>query len=162
MPIKHIDNNKHTVLVSCCLLGLKTRYDGTDNHSTIVADYIKTNQLIPIPVCPEQLAGLATPRPKCWFNSGDGKAVINKEGSLCDESGIDVTDIFIRGAKETLKLANLTHCKHAIFQQRSPSCGTKMIYLQNELVSGVGVTTALLKQNGIQVFGDDELPNTIQ
>lgn len=155
-------NDKRTVLVSSCLLGLKTRYDGTDNYSKAVIDYLNNNQLIPIPVCPEQLAGLATPRPKCWFSRGDGKAVINRQGSLCNETGEDVTNIFISGAKQTLKLANLTHCKHAILQQRSPSCGTKMIYLQGELITGIGVTSALLKQNGIQVFGDDELPTTIQ
>ena len=161
MPTGHVDE-KRTVLVSSCLLGLKTRYDGTDNYSKAVIDYLSSNQLIPIPVCPEQLAGLATPRPKCWFNCGDGKAVINRQGSLCDEAGVNVTNIFISGAKETLKLANLTHCKHAILQQRSPSCGTKKIYLQGELTTGIGVTSALLKQNGIQVFGDDELPTAIQ
>lgn len=162
MSNKYVYNNMRTVLVSSCLLGLKTRYDGTDNRSIAVAEYIKANQLTPIPVCPEQLAGLATPRPKCWFKSGDGKAVIDSDGSICDESGLDVTSIFIRGAKETLKLAILTHCKQAILQQRSPSCGTKMIYLQGKLVTGVGVTTALLRQNDIQVIGDDELASTIQ
>ena len=84
------------VLVSSCLLGLKTRYDGTDNYCQAVIDYIKTNHLTPIPVCPEQLAGLATPRPKCWFSRGDGMAVLTGEGKLINQDGEDVTKVLFR------------------------------------------------------------------
>ena len=146
-----------TILVSSCLLGLKTRYDGSDNYSQTVIDYIRKNRFIPIPVCPEQLAGLSTPRPKCWFSRGDGEAVLSGNGELSNEEGKDVTESFLLGADETLKIALLTDCQMAILQQRSPSCGSQKIYLNDNLVDGVGVTTALLKKNGLKVFGDDDL-----
>ncbi|MDX2494551.1 MAG: DUF523 domain-containing protein [Desulfuromusa sp.] len=146
------------ILVSSCLLGLKTRYDGTDNYSQAVIDYIKDNQLTPIPVCPEQLAGLSTPRPKCWFNHGDGEAVLTGNGKLVDENGQNVTEIFLHGAQECLIITQLAHCKQAILQQRSPSCGSQNIYLNENLVKGVGVTTALLNKNGLEIFSDDNLP----
>jgi len=148
-----------TILVSSCLLGLKTRYDGTDNHCQQVIDYLKDNQLTPIPICPEQLGGLPTPRPKCWFSQGDGRDVLDANGCLIDELGKDVGDIFLRGAHETLKIAQLSGCNQAILQQRSPSCGADNIYLNETLVAGIGVTTALLRKNGIVVFSNDKLPD---
>ena len=147
------------ILVSSCLLGLKTRYDGTDNYSQAVVDYIKNNQLTPIPVCPEQLAGLSTPRPKCWFNRGDGMSVLGGDGELINENGKEVTGAFLHGAQECLKVAKLTHCNLAILQQRSPSCGSQQIYLGEKLIEGMGITTALLRKNGLTVFSDDNLPN---
>ncbi len=146
------------ILVSSCLLGLKTRYDGSDNYSQAVVDYIKFHQFTPIPVCPEQLAGLATPRPKCWFSLGDGEATLAGKGGLIDENGQNVTDIFLHGAEECLKVAKLADCKLAILQQRSPSCGSQKVYLNENLIEGVGITTALLNNNGLKVFGDDNLP----
>ena len=146
------------ILVSSCLLGLKTRYDGTDNYCQAVVDYIAANQLVPVPVCPEQLAGLSTPRPKCWFSQGDGLSALNGSGLLINENGENVTETFLRGAQECLKVAKLTQCKLAIFQQRSPSCGSQKIYLDEKLVEGMGMTTALLHNNGIKVFSDDNLP----
>ena len=146
------------VLVSSCLLGLKTRYDATDNYSPGVVDFLSRHRLTPIPVCPEQLAGFPTPRPKCWFNRGDGKAVVDSSGELQDENGRDVTQLFMHGAREALKIAEMTGCHMAILQQRSPSCGSRSIYLNNQLRSGMGVTAALLKQQGLQVFSDDNLP----
>ncbi|MCF6266637.1 MAG: DUF523 domain-containing protein [Desulfuromusa sp.] len=146
------------ILVSSCLLGLKTRYNGTDNYCQTVIDYIKKNQLTPIPVCPEQLAGLSTPRPKCWFDHGDGATALAGNGKLINENGQEVTKKFIHGAQECLKIAQLTHCSQAILQQRSPSCGSQSIYLNEELVKGVGVTTALLNKNGLKIFSDDNLP----
>ena len=146
------------ILVSSCLLGLKTRYDGTDNYSQPVIEYIRKNRLIPIPVCPEQLSGLSTPRPKCWFSRGDGEAVLSGNGELKSEEGKEVTQVFLHGAEECLKLATLAGCKMAILQQRSPSCGSQKVYLNEQLVEGVGVTTALLVKNGLKVFADDNLP----
>ena len=146
------------ILVSSCLLGLKTRYDGTDNYSQPVIEYIRKNRLIPIPVCPEQLSGLSTPRPKCWFSRGDGEAVLSGNGELKSEEGKEVTQVFLHGAEECLKLATLAGCKIAILQQRSPSCGSQKVYLNEKLIEGVGVTTALLSKNGLKVFADDNLP----
>lgn len=147
-----------TVLISSCLLGLRTRYDGSDNLSQPLVDFIAEHNLTPIPVCPEQLAGLPTPRNKCWFKRGDGKAALIQQGLLCDEQDNDVTEQFIDGARQTLKIAQMTKCQLAILQQRSPSCGTKSIYRNQELTHGMGITAALLEEHGIQVFSDDNLP----
>ncbi|MEE4255187.1 MAG: DUF523 domain-containing protein [Desulfuromusa sp.] len=146
------------IIVSSCLLGLKTRYDGTDNHCQAVVDFIKNNGFTPIPVCPEQLAGLPTPRSKCWFSEGDGAAVLSGHGKLINENMDDVTKVFISGAQECLKIAELTNCQMAILQQRSPSCGSQKIYRNEELVEGIGMTTAVLRKNGVKVFSNDNLP----
>lgn len=146
------------VLVSGCLLGLKTRYDGTDNYSQAVVDFIEENKLTPIPVCPEQLAGLPTPRPKCWFAIGDGNSALSGNGKLVNEHEQDLTSVFLHGARECLRIAEISNCKYAILQQRSPSCGSQSIYLNEKLVQGVGITAAILKKEGIKVFSDDNLP----
>ena len=64
------------ILVSACLLGLPTRYDGKSKRSEKVLDYLQREKLTPIPVCPEQLAGMTTPRDKTFFKAGDGQTVL--------------------------------------------------------------------------------------
>lgn len=146
-----------TVLVSSCLLGLPTRYDGSDNFSQAVADYLQQHQLVPIPVCPEQLAGLSTPRPKCWFRCGNGNDVLNGCGTICDEAGNDLTEIFYRAAAESCKIAELTGSKLAILKQRSPSCGTSQIHQNGQLIGGMGVTAARLQKAGLRVLSENDL-----
>ena len=149
------------VLVSSCLLGICTRYDGQHKINQRVIDYIKNHKLIPIPVCPEQLGGLSTPRPKCWFTKGDGNKVLANAGCLHNELGDDVTPYFLRGARETLKVAQRHNAKTAILQQRSPSCGYGTIYLNKEPIGGHGVTAALLDNNGLTIISDDEISKQI-
>ncbi len=146
-----------TILVSSCLLGICTRYDGKHKINDAVIQHLKDNKLIAIPVCPEQLGGLPTPRLKAWFTEGDGNKALHKKGKLCNEYGEDVTHLFLQGANETLKIARLTGSKSAILQQRSPSCGFGTVYLEQEQVQGDGVTAALLKKNGIKIISDDQL-----
>jgi uncharacterized protein YbbK (DUF523 family) len=147
----------HSVLVSSCLLGLATRYDGSANYSQAVADYLRRNGLIPIPICPEQLAGLPTPRPKCWFIRGAGAEVLKGLGQICDAQGNDVSHSFRHGAEQSLKLAELTGCRQAILKQRSPSCGSRNVYQNGKLVIGMGVTAALFAQQGMAVISEEEL-----
>lgn len=147
----------NTVLVSACLIGVCSRYDGQHKCNRKVLDYIRDHNLIPVPVCPEQLGGLATPRPKSWFAKGDGDKVLTACGELVNEHGEDVTSHFLRGAEETYKIAQLSNARSAILQQRSPSCGFGFIYLENQLVAGNGVTAALLNQKGLTILSDDKL-----
>jgi uncharacterized protein YbbK (DUF523 family) len=103
-----------------------------------------------IPVCPEQMGGLATPRPPAEC----------KAGGVFTESGTDVTAQYRRGAEEALHLAKLYGCTHAILKERSPSCGSSGIYdgsFSRTLIPGDGVTAALLRQNGITVLGESEV-----
>jgi uncharacterized protein YbbK (DUF523 family) len=145
------------ILVSACLLGLPTRYDGKAKRSQTVIDYLQQENLLPVPVCPEQLAGLSTPRERTFFHSGDGHDVLALSGKVVAESGRLMNDIFCRGAKLTLQIARLGGCDHALLKERSPSCGVHQIYRNKEKVKGVGVTTALLINAGIDVISEEDL-----
>ena len=139
-----------TILVSACLLGCPCRYDGKSKpHESILA-LLGEHTLIPI--CPEQMGGLATPRPPAE----------RKDGGVFTENGGDVTEQYRRGAEEALHLAKLYGCTCAVLKERSPSCGSGQVYdgsFSRTLVAGDGVTAALLKANGITVWGESEVEN---
>lgn len=130
-------------LVSACLLGVKCRYDGRDKKDDDVLSLSRKEVLVPI--CPEQLGGLPTPREEQRIINGDGDSVLKGRASVETISGIDVTENFIKGAKESLKIARLLHIKEAVLKSRSPSCGSE------------GVTTALFRRNGIEVKSEHNL-----
>lgn len=135
------------ILVSGCLVGLNCKYSGGNNFNEEIFNLVKEGKAIP--VCPEQLGGLATPR-----NPAEIK-VINGERRVITNKGEDVTEQFEKGAKEVLKLAKELEITKAILQARSPSCGCGKIYSGNfdkTLVDGDGITAKLLKENGIEVI----------
>lgn len=135
-------------LCSACLLGLKCRYDG---QSKVHAKVINlASQEILIPVCPEQMGGLSTPR----------TAAEIKDGCVVTTECTDVTKEFELGAEEVLKIAKLYDIKEAILKQRSPSCGCGLIYdgtFSDNIIKGDGITTKLLKENGINVITEEDL-----
>lgn len=136
------------ILVSACLLGAACKYSGGDNFCPKVAALVKDYQLVP--VCPEQLGGLPTPRTPA---ERQGYRVITKDGR-------DVTDAYHRGAQEAWKLAQLFGCDTAILKARSPSCGAQGIYdgtFTGTVIPGSGVTAELLRDVGIRVLTEDEL-----
>ena len=150
------------ILVSACLLGLPTRYDGKTKRSQAVIDYLQREDLLPIPVCPEQLAGMTTPRDKTFFVSGDGHDVLADNGQVISaqvisERGLPMNAVFCKGAKLVLQIAHLSDCRQALFKERSPSCGVHEIYQGDERVQGVGVTTALLINAGLDVISEEDL-----
>lgn len=145
------------VLVSACLLGLNTRYDGQTKQCMAVKRYLEQQQLLPIPICPEQLGGLPTPRCASSFKCGDGLAVLNGTGELCTESGHIVTAQFLTGAQQSVHIAQLTGCTAAILKQRSPSCGVDFIYQGKQIIAGQGVAAALLAQHGIRIISEEDL-----
>jgi uncharacterized protein YbbK (DUF523 family) len=139
---------KEKILVSACFLGINCKYDGTSNKNEkilkLARDYIL------IPVCPEILGGLPTPREPA---EQKGKRVITK-------SGKDVTKYFEKGAKEVLKIAKILKIKKAILKQKSPSCGCGKIYdgtFSGKLIKGDGITTKVLKKSGIKVFSEEDI-----
>ena len=137
------------ILVSACLVGVRSRYDsGAKKNKKIIAA-LKGKAFLA--VCPEQLGGFPTPRPRCHFICGDGRAVLQGKARVMNADGLDVTENFIRGAKEVLHLARLTGSKLMIGVEKSPSCGISRIDCEGKLISGEGVTTALLRMNGIKV-----------
>lgn len=145
------------ILVSACLLGLKTRYDGRAKPCAEVVSLLQQAGFIAIPVCPEQLGGLPTPRPAAEFSTGDGRTLLQGCGQVVNRLGIDVSAALIRGADATLEIARMTGCTQAILKERSPSCGVNRIYRRGELSAGCGVTTARLTDHQLRVVSECEL-----
>lgn len=145
------------ILVSSCLLGLRTRYDGETKNDTRVMQYLREEGLVPIPVCPEQLAGLPTPRPATRFFCGDGAAVLDGKGTVVNSEGAVVNEVFLRGAVETVKVAQLAECSQALLKERSPSCGVHQVYLGDQIIAGQGVAAALLARHGLEIFSENDL-----
>ena len=136
------------ILISGCLLGLCCRYDGASKPHPMAEELSKKHELVP--VCPEQLGGLATPRPPAE----------RQGGRIIAKNGADVTQQYCRGAEETLKLCRLLGCKAAVLKERSPSCGCGEIYdgtFTGTLVAGNGVTAELLLEHGIPVYGESRI-----
>ncbi len=145
------------ILISACLCGVNCKYNGANNAHPEFIELLKHGELLP--VCPEQLGGLPTPRPACEIRGGSGQDVINGKSQVVDNIGEDISPYFVKGAQETLALANNAGIDVAILQRRSPSCGCGKIYdgtFSGKLVEGDGVTAALLKVNGIKVWNDED------
>ena len=132
------------MIVSACLAGFPCRYDGKSKPCAEVVELVKAGKAIP--VCPEQLGGLPTPRPPCEILAG----------RVVDRNGTDRTESFQQGAQAVLALAQTYGAAQALLQNRSPSCGTGWIYdgtFSKTLIAGDGITARLLQENGIQVIG---------
>ena len=141
------------LLSSACLLGTCCRYDGASKAHPLAAALADRHQLVPI--CPEQLGGLATPRPPA---ERQGDRVVTKDGA-------DVTEAYRRGAEETLRLCRLLGCEAAVLKERSPSCGYGEVYDGTHsgiLTDGNGVTAALLYANGIPVYGESQIERLLK
>ena len=142
------------ILVSACLLGICCRYDGRGNPNDAVLSLLNRDDITLIPVCPEQLGGLSTPRIP---SERRGERVVNRAGE-------DVTSQFLRGAEEALRIAKLYGCQVAVLKERSPSCGCGRIYDGNfsgKLTDGDGVTAELLRREGIKVYGESQVTEMI-
>jgi uncharacterized protein YbbK (DUF523 family) len=136
------------IIVSACLAGIKCRYDGLDNTFEKVVELVSKGEAIP--VCPEQLGGLSTPRLPAEI----------KEDKVININGEDVTENYLKGARETLQIARMTKSNQAILKQRSPSCGCGLIYdgtHSGKIVPGIGLTAKLLLDNGISVKTEEDI-----
>jgi len=145
------------ILVSACLLGTNCKYSGGNNLTPKVMELNKEHEIIP--VCPEELGGLLTPREPCEIQEGSGKDVLEGKVLVLNKAGEDVTQQFINGAKETLALAKQYNCPVAVLKSRSPSCGCGIIYdgtFSGELKEGNGVTAQLLLDNEIVVMTEKD------
>lgn len=139
------------ILVSACLAGINCKYNGGNNFNQKIFDLVKEGKAIPI--CPEQLGGLQTPR-----NPAEGK-IIDGKMYVIDNQNNDVTEQFEKGAKEVLDFAKKINIKKAILQARSPSCGAGKIHSGNfdgKLIDGNGVLAELLMRNGIEVVSSED------
>lgn len=146
------------LVVSACLVGVNCKYDGKNNDNEKVKEFLKDKKYIII--CPEQLGGLTTPRNPSEINEKDGKEVLHGNSKVITCENIDVTQNFINGAKESLKIAQIFNCKIALLKESSPSCGCNFIYdgtFTGCKIPGKGVTASLFSENNIEVFSEKEL-----
>lgn len=140
------------ILVSACLLGFCCRYDGKQKADDRVLKLLEREGIFLVPVCPEQIGGMETPR---LPSERHGEGVVNSAGE-------DVTGHYAKGAAQALKMAELYDCKLAILKERSPSCGKGQIYdgtFSKTLVEGDGITAELLQKHGVKVIGEREVEN---
>jgi len=141
------------ILVSACLIGIRCRYDYSSKACPEILRFLKDK--VYIPVCPEQLGGLPTPRPPAVIRGGDGFDALRLDARLVNEMGDDVTFNFLKGAKKTLEIAEAFGVSICYLKEKSPSCGVKFVYSDKGIIKGCGVTAALLLKNGYKVIGVD-------
>lgn len=113
-----------------------------------------------VSICPEVSAGLPVPRPSSEIIGGSGIDVLKNKAQVFSHTGINRTEAFIIGAKNTLEIVNLHKIKIAILKSKSPSCGNNQIYdgtYSGSIIFGSGVTAALLTQNNVVIFNENEL-----
>ena len=133
------------IIVSACLCGDNCKYDGKNNYSGKVMEFLSSREFIK--VCPEIIAGLGTPRTPCEIR--DGKVISMKED--------DLTEKFIFGARQVLELAIKSNCTLAILKDKSPSCGVNRIHdgtFKGVLMDGMGFTASLLRKNGFKILSE--------
>lgn len=135
-------------IVSACLAGVHCRYNGESKEVEKVKKLIEEGEAIP--VCPEQLGGLPTPREP---------AEQQEDGRILTKSGADVTEEFFSGAIEATRIAKSCGAKEAILKSKSPSCGCGKIpdgSFNSTLKEGEGVFCQLLKENGLDVKTEED------
>lgn len=140
------------ILISACLIGDKTKYDGKSNYNPKIQDLLEKYELVPF--CPEVEGGLSIPRDP---SERRNEKVITKEGR-------NVTKQFEKGAELALNICQYLGIRLAILKENSPSCGVNKIYngkFENKLVPGSGVTTELLKRKGIKVISEEEIDSLL-
>jgi len=138
------------ILVSSCLLGLSCRYDGKAKADERVLNYLKGKDFMPI--CPEQMGGLTTPRPPAEIVSLEPLKICTEEK--------DVTEAFVRGVDEVMKLVELQEVDKAILKSKSPSCGRYEIYdgtFSRKLIKGSGIMAKRLIENEIEVINENDM-----
>ena len=146
------------IIVSACLCGINCKYNGGNNLDARVLKLLKEGKAIP--VCPEQLGGQETPRAPHEIVNGNGSDVLMGKARILGPEDDDVTSEFIKGAYETLKIAEAVCANIAILKARSPSCGVSQIYdgtFSGTKRPGNGVTAELLLSKGIKVFTEENL-----
>lgn len=148
------------ILVSRCLLGHRVRYDGgASGPFDQLQQWLDEGRVVPL--CPEVAGGLPTPRAAAEIPGGQGSEVLEGQAAVITTDGEDVSAQFLSGAFQALELVQKHDIRIAVLKAYSPSCGNLLIYdgtFSGVKVSGEGVTAALLKRHGVQVFSELELP----
>lgn len=144
---------KENILVSACLLGDNTKYNGLNNYNDKVIEL--ANYFNFIKICPEVFGGLSTPRVPA--------EIVNDK--VLNKKGLDVTSNYNLGAQKALELAKKNNCKYAILKEKSPSCGVNKVYdgtFNGILIDSFGITTKLLIENNIKVYSENEIDKLLK
>ncbi|MEC1622245.1 2-thiouracil desulfurase family protein [Bacillus mojavensis] len=150
------------ILVSSCLGGIECRYNGSHAASEKIRKLIEEKQAVM--ACPELLGGFSTPREPAEIIGGTGEDVLNGSAKIITSSGEDVTDLYMKGAAQTLTYAKKINASAVILKENSPSCGSNFIYngsFSGKKIAGNGVTAALLKQAGYRVISENQLDDIL-
>ena len=146
------------ILISACLAGFNVRYEGGNARNNLAVKLVAMGQAVT--VCPEIMGGFSTPRVPAEIQGGTGRDVLAGRATVMNRAGRDVTKEYLQGARMVLKIAQDHGVTVAFLKQKSPACGTKLIYdgeFAGNKIPGVGVTAALLQAHGIKCFGDENL-----
>ncbi|MCE0462486.1 DUF523 domain-containing protein [Pseudomonas uvaldensis] len=148
------------ILVSHCLLGHRVRYDGgASGPFDVLQQWLDEGRVVPL--CPEVAGGLPTPRAPAEIAGGQGVRVLDGEVAVVTADGEDVSAQFLSGARQALDQVREHGIRIAVLKANSPSCGNLLTYdgtFSGVKVRGEGVTAALLKRHGVQVFSELQLP----
>ena len=148
---KETSDSIRTVLVSACLLGLETRYDGGHCFRRAVVERLSGVRCVP--VCPEQLGGLSTPREPAEIDREEGGSVLRGGADVVRRDGVCVTRNYRRGAEMVVRIARMTGARWALLKEGSPACGVHRLKRAGKDVEGRGVAASLLLEKGVQVEG---------
>ena len=153
------DRGKPALLISACLLGVACNHEGRGSPRAVVDELARHYRLVP--VCPEVLGGLSTPRAAAELQGGDGADVVVGTGDakVVNVDGVDVTAAYRRGADAAVALARAVGAERAVLKARSPSCGSSAVYdgtFSRRLVPGRGVTAAALAAAGLEVGSEED------
>ena len=150
---------KNKILISACLLGQPVRFDGQSKpvENPTLKNWLAEGRLVT--ACPEVSGGLPVPRPAAEMD-GLADNILVGRGAVKTADDADVSRYFLSGAEQTLELCQQQNIRVAILKENSPSCGSTQVYdgsFSHRLISGAGITTTLLRQNGISVFSEFEI-----
>lgn len=146
------------ILVSSCLLGNAVRYKGDANPSELLLKYKEKGHFTAI--CPEVFGGLSIPRPPAEIVGGSGDDVWQGQARLINNQGEDVTESYKNGVLKAAEYCRTHHVSAVILKERSPSCGTHLIYdgtFTGIRIPGRGVTAAYFAQMGLPLYSEEEL-----
>ncbi len=166
MTIHEFSNTvKNKILISACLLGQPVRYDGKakEVRHPVLQRWQEEGRLVPL--CPEVSGGLPVPRPVAEITACTAEDVIDGRGQVLTEDGDEVSRYFLCGAQHALILCRQQKIRLAILKENSPSCGATQVYdgsFNAKLTTGMGITTALLRHNGITVFSEHEIEKAVE
>jgi uncharacterized protein YbbK (DUF523 family) len=144
------------ILISACLLGIRCRYDGQSRECPDLLNSLDADAILP--VCPEQLGGLSTPREAASLTRGGSPLILQGRARVLTLSGVDVTENYLAGVEAVLKILSMVDVEKAVLKEKSPSCGIHSTYVDGALTPGMrGLLAEALAQVGVPLVSDKDL-----